>query len=381
MPGGRTEERRGVRLVRRYGAGLLSLVIAACLCAAGARALVWPVPERTPGVFRSARPLPETTVRVAAFAMAPDGRFAPLGEGRRVAPDGLAVDYYASRGGVIVPGSVPVLFQAEPQVVWLLAGGAERAAVRSRLRAFAAVAAERGREILRSEAFGREYGPALRLIVHDALAAALAAPEVRQAQAAFLAAAEPVLRCTLSPELRSVVVERLYDAVWHFFRDNTVALLDLLQFSTPEMVPIEDVMAAAIADPRLHDALELTAAELARLPEADALGQAVLVALFDTLVRDERLPDLLRAIGRDPRFQPTFDTLMAALFDFVRPLPRTLAGVGAGAAPNPLATHVIRALARGQASGVLVFMPPEASARLAAEAPGTFLVLDAAAAP
>jgi hypothetical protein len=352
-----------------------SVIVSVLLICAfvGAGWTVLPFP-RAPGEIRhfaepgvAFRADPDGTLPV--FVLRADGTTVRNGVARADPGGGLSVELYRHPAAELATASEALLFDPGVGVLWAAAPEEAHRRLIDQIRSAQDEVGRTLERVMGVDVFVREYRPAMRAILADALSQAWNDPRTRGAFDELLNAADPMLRDLLHQESGVVLQHRLEAAFWDFLKANWTGPVDLLVGNGLDYAPLHEALAGIMRDEQLQDSLLRSVNRLLDTPEAQLLAERVAIGTVDALLRDRRIADLASRIYLDVRLQAAVQPLSDRLIALGSALPRYLGGLGRERTLNPLAAHVFKALTLNTPTSLILLVTPAERAQIAAADP------------
>jgi hypothetical protein len=283
----------------------------------------------------------------------------------RVQPDGLIrVDLYDEALPEFATTSEALLFQPGFAALWAAASEASQKELLKRAEAVQGQVGRTLEQVMGSEVFNREYRPALRAILTDAVTAAWDGDRSKVAFDSLLATADPMLRDMLRDEAGKIMEVRLERAFWEFIKTNWASPLYVITGDQIDYTPLSEAIQGVLQDPRLSDALLRLGNQVLDTHESRIFAERLAIGIIDALLRDHRVPDVAARLFWDARFRDEVQPLYEALVALGGALPRHLGGLGNENSLNPLAAHVFKAMTLNSATSLIVFVTPDRRDRI-----------------
>lgn len=315
--------------------------------------------EGAPPELASAAPLPLTV-----FVMRADRSVVRYGSAVREADGRLSVKIFESAGADERLATEAILFRPNLAVLWAVATDSSQEELKRRVDVIQNEAARAIESIITSEAFTVSYRPVLRAILTDAVTNAWEDPRTQSALEDLLVHSDAALAQMLHDDLQEIVVGRVKEAVWDMFQTNWLNAFGVPIGYELDYAPVLRAITATLLDPAVQETFVALGSERLETDEARRLAERLAIGLIDTLMRDRRMPEIVKDMYEDPRLRemvlPFSDSVMA-LFGA---LPRHLGGFGSESTLNPLAAHVFRAIVLGENRPLILFVTEEDGRRI-----------------
>lgn len=366
----------GRRALKRFGrfcaglsrsglfAALASLGMVALFTMAGMAALplrgsltTWTF---VPAIPDAARPDPVTSnASIPVLTLRPDHTTIRSGFAG-ILPDGrIRVTLYDPGDPLLAQASEAALFNADLRTLWMLATDAERAELRQGFSRLGAAVRQAADETLRSPEFNDEYRPALQEIVRTAVERAWRMPTTAAAYDEMMRAAEPVIRDTLSREVRPLLVRRLDGLLWDMVQANVGTMFDVFGQRQWNTAPLELALEAAIRDIRELSVVERMTGHIVANRQTKSFIQIFAGNVMDALATDPAVEAILMRLVTDPRMTKFLAPLAQPAGDISRMAPRILFGVRANADLNAMSAYSFNGFLNARTGPVVILMSPE----------------------
>jgi hypothetical protein len=308
-------------------------------------------------------------------ALAPSGELPVfvMRDNRSIVRHGLAtlqpgnrmqVDLFASAAADARGATEALLFEPTAEVLWLAATEESRDELMRRLGVLQDEAATAIETIITSDVFNDVYRPMLRSVLTDAVSHAWEDERTQAAFAELLQRSDVAMRQVLRGEIETILTMRIKEALWAMLQANWTNALGLPFGYELDYAPVMKAVTAVLEDVRVQRTFLTFGRERLTTEEARRLSERFAIGVVDALLRDTRVPKVVREIMRDPRLRAMLRRFSGSAAELVSALPRNLGGLGRESSLNPLAAHIFKALVLARHTPLVLFVTPQDRARI-----------------
>jgi len=298
------------------------------------------------------------TIGAPVFALRDNGTAVRFGNAT-LAPDGvIRIGFYDTLDPLLAHATEVVSLPGDPRLLWLLAAPQERQALRDSTVELAASLAQSVTAILHSPEFLNEYRDRFVQLLRSDLEIAWQNTRKSGAWQDLIRGYEPILRESVSGDLRPIVERHFRGVPMRMLRANALQMIDPFHDTDWNMVPIENALQAAWQEIRERELPERTSSRLLQAPPTVAFLRAFLDAMASQLAHDTVLRDLAGEMLFDNRFRSYLNDVTARAMELGQIAPRLLVSLHGSTDLNPVAAFVIRTLVSARQDRVVVFMSP-----------------------
>jgi hypothetical protein len=298
------------------------------------------------------------TIGAPVFALRENGTAVRFGNATLAADGVIYIGLYDTLDPLLAHATEVVSLPGDPRLLWLLAAPQERQALRDSTVDLARSLAASVTAILHSPEFLTEYRDRFVQLLRSDLEIAWQNTRKSGAWQDLTRGYEPILRETVSGDLRPIVESHFRNVPMRMLRANALQLIDPFHDTNWNLVPIENALQAAWQEIRERELPERVSSRLLQAPPTIAFLRVFLDAMASQLAHDTILRDLVGDMLFDNRFRPYLNNAFARAMDLGRVAPRLLVSLHGSTDLNPVAAFVIRTLVQARQDRVVVFMSP-----------------------